>query len=145
MRLPKRFSIRAILLFTVVAALLLWLFLPLIRGDAYAEYHIVDLSVTSDNKIQVVADAKVTRNCRIGFSSPKSPVIGASPEQMFVFPGWPERRQFFYIGNLANGNPDIADFQISKGQTLRLDSRNPELIVFSNGNSELKLSFNRKP
>ena len=141
MRNLKRFSLRAMLLIIALVAAALWLFLPLIRNDAYAEFEVVDVSVTQDNKIQIVTDSKITRNCRVGFTAPANPVIGASAEPRFLFPGWPEKRQTFYIGKLASGKPKIADFKISNGQKFRLDANSPDLVVFENSMAELKLTF----
>ena len=141
MRNFKRFSLRAMLLITALIATILWLFLPMIRNDAYAEFEVVDVSVAPDNKIQIVTDSKMTRNCRVSFSAPANPVIGATPEPRFLFPGWPEKRQTFYIGKLATGKPNIEDFKISNGQKFRLDANNPDLVIFENNMAELKLTF----
>ena len=43
MRNLKRFSLRAMLLIIALVAAALWLFLPLIRNDAYAEFEVVDV------------------------------------------------------------------------------------------------------
>ena len=145
MRSLKRFSIRSMLIAVLLVSVAFWLFLPLIRGDAYAEYKVLDLSITPSNEIQIVTDAKITRNCLVGFSAPASPIIGATPEPRFLFPGWPESRQVFYIGKLATGTPNISDFKITKGQIVRLDARNPDLVVFANPTAELKLTFKRQP
>lgn len=143
MRNWKRFSIRSMLILMVLVSGVLWLFLPLIRGDAYAEFTVLDVAITPKNEIQIVVDSKKTRNCTIGLSAPSSPIVGATQEPWFVFPGWPENRQVFYIGSLANGVPDANHISLIEGQEIRLDSRNPELLVYTNAGEELKLSFKR--
>ena len=90
MRNWKRFSIRSMLILMVLVSGVLWLFLPLIRGDAYAEFTVLDVAITPKNEIQIVVDSKKTRNCTIGLSAPSSPIVGATQEPWFVFPGWPE-------------------------------------------------------